>query len=128
MLGGLGHRLSKKYFGERVLDFSHEATLGPGLVLDLLSKDPFDGGSWDFRSEEKRVRALKLVEDEKPFLVVGCSPCKGAALQEAREHLKFVVGLCKHKLARGGSFRMSINGGPSLGEKRVLERSERWSA
>ena len=92
-IGSLGHRLSKRYSSKKVLDFSHETTLDPSLVLDLLGKDPFDGECWDFRSKEKRDRALKLVEDKKPFLVIGCPPCKGATLHEAREHLNFVVDI-----------------------------------
>ena len=48
----------------------------PGFALDLTIVDEFDGEPWDFTKSVKRRRALKLVDEQKPMMVIGSPACK----------------------------------------------------
>ena len=52
----------------RFADAAKELGLMPGESMDLLS-------GWDFSKSEDRKRAIKYINEKKPFLVVGSPPC-----------------------------------------------------
>ena len=60
----------------------------PGYALDLTAIDPEDGRSWDFSIRRKRIRARRLIREQRPYLVIGSpqfeSPCTFQRLNEAK--------------------------------------------
>jgi hypothetical protein len=47
-----------------------------GYGLDLSTIDPADGLPWDFSIRRKRIRARKLIREQRPYLVTGSPQCK----------------------------------------------------
>ena len=52
-----------------------ELDMEPGLALDFTTTDE-DGNPWDFDQEHMREKALKLVDETKPELLIGSPMCK----------------------------------------------------
>ena len=48
----------------------------PGYALDLTTVDPADGLPWDFSIRRKRIRARKLIREQRPYLIIGSPQCK----------------------------------------------------
>ena len=48
----------------------------PGYALDLTTVDPDDGSSWDFCAKSKRVKARRMLREQRPHLVIGPPKCK----------------------------------------------------
>ena len=48
----------------------------PGYALDLTTTDPEDGKPWDFSLRHKRIRARRLIRQQKPYLLIGSPQCK----------------------------------------------------
>ena len=87
----------------------------PGFALDLTTIDEYDGEPWDFTREVKRRRALKLVDEQKPMMVIGSPACKAFCswqqlnqskrdpvvvqreLVEAKLHIAFVAEIYKRQ-------------------------------
>ena len=97
--------------------------LVPGLALDLTINDPEDNKPWDFSVSAKRKRARLLLQDQRPYLLIGspmCTMCSSwSSLNWAREadpenrrrrtvaaqvHMDFVVSLYHEQLAAGRYF------------------------
>ena len=97
--------------------------LVPGFVLDLTVMDPDDGKPWDFSRHSKREKALKMVRDQEPYMVIGSPECKAfctsMALNEARsknpeatrkaiaraiEHINFMITIYSEQLDHGRYF------------------------
>ena len=54
----------------------------PGLALDLTVKDE-QGNPWDFHDPEKRRKAEKIIDAEKPMLLIGTPMCAAfSSIQE----------------------------------------------
>ena len=49
--------------------------LRPGWSLGLTMIDPASGERWDFGKASMRDRALNMVRETAPFLVIGSPPC-----------------------------------------------------
>ena len=47
----------------------------PGFALDLTVIDPDDGLPWDFNSLAKREKAMKMVRDQRPYMLIGSPMC-----------------------------------------------------
>ena len=62
--------------------------VAPGFALDLTVNDPYDNRPWDFSRADKRRRALELLREQKPYLLIGSPECKAfctwMALNRAR--------------------------------------------
>ena len=82
----------------------------PGSALDLTVVDPDDGLPWDFSLRRKRIRARKIIREQRPYLIIGSPQCKefctwqklsearhpdegqrAAAGEAAEVHLQFVA-------------------------------------
>ena len=50
--------------------------MAPGFALDLTVNDPSDGMPWDFSFSGKRKKALALLREQKPYLLIGSPACK----------------------------------------------------
>ncbi len=100
----------------KVLSAMPPSELIPGFALDLTCIDPEDGKPWDFNKKSKRQKALNMIREQKPLFLI-CSPmctafctwqrlnaqkCDSRKMQDkldqAREHLKFVVQLCREQV------------------------------
>ena len=93
--------------------------LRPGWSLDLTMVDPVSGKRWDFTKADMRERALKLVRESMPFLLIGSAPCTAfsqlqainkhrrsaeviaAELAAGEQHMKFVIRLYREQLLAG---------------------------
>ena len=98
---------------------SHECS--PGLALDITTTDPYDGLPWDFDLPAKRDRALRLIREQKPLVLIGSPMCTAWStwqrlnkfkrdakvvereLVRARVHLEFVIMLYREQV-EGGRF------------------------
>ena len=93
----------------------------PGFALDLTTNHE-DGGPWDFTLEEHRARARRLVDQVKPYMLVGSPSCApystwqainnyrktASEIRRARAaadvHLNFVAELYRMQAAAGRYF------------------------
>ena len=95
----------------------------PGYALDLTTVDPADGLPLDFSLRTERMRARKLLREQRPYLVIGSLQCKEfctfqtlsqakrpddcqkrAAREAAEVHLEVVSQLYKHQIDGGRYF------------------------
>ena len=58
----------------RVTHTASKVGLRAGFALDLTEVDGETGEPWDLNDPEMRDRALKLVDEQQPFSLVGCPP------------------------------------------------------
>ena len=45
--------------------------LVPGFALDLTVNDPDDNMPWDFSKSGKRSKAMKMIRENRPYMVIG---------------------------------------------------------
>ena len=117
--------VSELYSAPRVTDAARRhARFGilPGLGLDLTGTDEDGGLPWDFNEPKKREKAERLIEAQRPVLLI-CTPMRtafsniqnlnkmkrdpkivAAELGKAREHLKWCCALYKKQVERGAYF------------------------
>ena len=112
------HDVSEVYSPPRVVTIAEAAGLRGGFSMDLTAPGR-DGKSWDFTKVEHRRRALALVRDKRPYLLIGSPPCTAwsnlqnlnrckpggnekvdAAQAKARVHLEFCCQLYRERSAR----------------------------
>ena len=43
--------------------------------MDITTTDPVSGRKWDLLDEAQQKRALRMVDEDKPYLIVLCPPC-----------------------------------------------------
>jgi len=48
----------------------------PGLALDITCVDPEDGMPWDFTVRAKREKVRRLINRDKPYVLIGSPECK----------------------------------------------------
>ena len=105
----------------RVTHFGMQRGLIAGVALDLTTTDA-DGNPWDFNKEVMRQKAMELIDELQPELIIGCPPCgpysilQGlnqeradpavvqSKLGEARRHLEFCTQLYEQQMQRGKLF------------------------
>ena len=95
----------------------------PGSTFDVTGCDE-NGDSWDFNRQVMREKALKVVEEEEPYLLIGSPPCtnicrwvhlfaarygwseeeKQKRRAAAEVHLKFVHELYSIQIRKGRYF------------------------
>ena len=86
--------------------------LKPAWALDLTTLDPEDGEPWDFDNKDKRHKALRMLDEDKPLLLVVspmCGPFSAmnninyskmpvdegrTKIKGAMQHVKFALELC----------------------------------
>ena len=101
---------------------AEKSGLRPGFSLDLTVDDPDDGTPWNFSNAEKRAKAVRLQEEQKPFLLIGSPPCTAfttlfqsswnrmpkdeqrAKIRETIVHVEFCVELYKRQIETGRYF------------------------
>ena len=98
-------------------------SLMPGFALDLTVDDPDDGMPWDFSKSGKRSKAMRIIRETRPYMVIG-SPCCTAfsawqalnalktkdpekmrrAMARAVKHIDFVVSVYREQLENNRYF------------------------
>ena len=133
------NHVSEVYSPPRIAEMAKQFGIAAGFSLDLTQVDPHDGQPWDFSIPEKRRRALKMVEDSKPFMLILCPMCGPfSALQSfgfgkldedeqlrrmsnAMIHIKFAVELCLKQYAGGRLFLFEHPAGASSWDSEALK-------
>ncbi len=115
--------IAEMYSPPRITKTAKAMGLKDGWALDLTESDPEDNEPWDFSRKEKRDKAKRRVDEDKPMMVI-VSPMCGpfSQLQEvfnypkmekskveekleaALEHLKFAVEICLQQQRAGRLF------------------------
>ena len=107
---GHGVDVAEVYSPPRIVTVAEAAGLRGGFSLDLTV--PYMGERWDFDKRSCREKALELLRNDKPYLLIGSPPCTAwsnlqnlnacrpggqakvdAAKQRARVHLLFCIRL-----------------------------------
>ena len=119
-----GADVAEVYSPPRIVEEAGMRTYGgrvlrPGWSLDLTMTDPESGERWDFSKAAVRDRALRLVKESQPFLIIGSPPCtafsqlqainKGRRSAEvineemriAKQHMRFVIKLYHMQVLAG---------------------------
>ena len=73
--------LSEVYSPPRIVTVAEAAGLRGGFSLDLTARGP-DGHAWDFTKWSCRRRALELVQQQRPYLLIGSPPCTASAISK----------------------------------------------
>ena len=68
--------IAEIYSPPRVTCLAQKFGFRPGVALDLTVLDPADGLPWDFTKPQKRARAMALVQQDAPFLLIMSPRCK----------------------------------------------------
>ena len=105
----------------RMVESMPELKLIPGMALDFTCIDPDDNLPWDFNIKAKREKALRMIRQQKPMLLIGSPMCTAWSTWqfindlkrtpeerlrlkvEARLHLEFVAQLY-HEQVQGGRY------------------------
>ena len=72
-----GVHVAEVFSPPRVTALADKVNLSAGFALDLTQVDAETGKPWNFSDPEMRDKAWKLQGEQKPFLLIGCSPCCG---------------------------------------------------
>ena len=110
------------YSPPRVTQLISELGLRPAWSLDLTTVDPEDGKPWDFSMADKRAKAVRMLDRDKPLMLVACPMCGPFSainnlnyakmtpeeikekLKKAMEHVKFSLDLCLRQYKAGRLF------------------------
>ena len=119
-LGMIGVR--EVYSPPRVTARAEQLGIQAGFALDLTVPDSDDGNPWDFSVRSKREKCKRMVQEQKPYLLIGSPPCtpfsqlqalnfpkmEPAKVQEMMragiEHLEFCVELYWMQMEGGRLF------------------------
>ena len=66
--------VAEVYSPPRMCEMAEKLNMKGGFSLDLTTKDE-NGQAWDLSQQHFRTKALKLLEEVKPMLLVVCPPC-----------------------------------------------------
>ena len=113
--------MAEVYSPPRIVTVAEAAGLRGGFSLDLTT--PYMGERWDFTKKSCREKAMELVRQDKPYLLIGSPPCtkfsilqnlvrgKGLTheqrdkferdLAQAVKHVNFCVKLYHRQRVRG---------------------------
>ena len=60
------------YSPPRITEVICEMGMRPAWALDLTVMDSDDGEPWDFTVAEKRAKAIKLLDRDRPLMLMAC--------------------------------------------------------
>ena len=107
-------------------------------ALDLTTLDE-QGSPWDFSLASQRKKALKLLEKDKPLLLVACPMCGPFSsindlnyarmsaeeiqvkLEDAMMHMRFALCLCLKQIAAGRLFMFEHPAGASSWGTKMMQ-------
>ena len=67
--------VAEVYSPPRITEVANKMGMKPGWALDLTEVDPDDGMAWDFSKAEKQRKAMQLLKDDKPFMLIASPMC-----------------------------------------------------
>ena len=131
--------LSKVYSPARLTEVSAEFGMSPRWALDLNTVDPDDGEPWDFNNPAKRLKAVQLLERDKPDIIMVGPICKpfcslnlgwnfdrmpvgkaSDSVEDGMRHLSFAVHLCLKQVRAGRYFAFEHPVGAASWNTRVM--------
>ena len=71
---GCKNDVSEVYSPPRIVTVAQAAGLRGGFSLDLTAPGP-DGERWDFSRAECGRKAIEMMNEQKPYLLIGSPPC-----------------------------------------------------
>ena len=104
-------QVAEVYSPPRMTKVARQLGMKAGFALDLTNTDE-EGNQWDFSKAEMRAKALKLVDEEQPAILILSPPCtmfsnlqqlnvakmkdedRNARAKDAVTHFAFAVMLC----------------------------------
>ena len=134
-----GIEVAEMYSPPRITEMARKLGMDGGWALDLTEVDEEDGQPWDFTKADKRAKAKRLVETDKPFMLI-MSPMCGpfsklqevfnypkmersaveSKIGEALEHLRFTAELCAMQHEAGRLFLFEHPASASSWDTQVL--------
>ena len=108
---------------ERQLDrlMNDKETIKGKACMDLTGRN-VAGEMWDFSQKEHRNEAMRAWAEEKPILIVGCSPFQRKLASQtwgmAEQDLDFGIKLYELQNSRGGFY---LHGSPRVGPRHAKE-------
>ena len=118
---GWGADCSEVYSPPRVTELAGKVGLQSGSALDLTTTDE-ESNPWDFNLASQRAKAVRLLDAEKPLMLIACPMCGPFSslnywnyqksddqtvrqkLESALTHLKFFLELCIRQYKAGRCF------------------------
>ena len=131
--------VAEVYSPPRIAEVARSMGLRPGWSLDLTEIDPDDNEPWDLSRKAKQDKAKAKVNEDKPLLLVLCPMCGPFSttqnlnyinmeereikdkLEQALEHVRFSVELCKMQRTAGRLFVFEHPAGASSWESKLLK-------
>ena len=119
---GWGTDCGEVYSPPRVTKVAAQMGLKPAWALDLTTLDPEDGEPWDFDDKDKRSKAMRMLDQDKPLLLVVspmCGPFSAmnninysrmtvdevrTKIKAGMRHVKFALELCLRQYREGRLF------------------------
>ena len=77
--------VAKVYSAPRIVTVAEAAGLRGGFSLDLTAPSP-DGHIWDFSIHANRVKAQKLLNEQKPYVLIGSPRAQHSATCRTSMH------------------------------------------
>ena len=65
--------MAEVYSPPRMTEVARQLGMKAGFALDLTNKDE-EGNQWDFSKEKMRAKALRLVDEERPAILILSPP------------------------------------------------------
>ena len=112
--------VAEAYSRPRMTAMAEKLGMRAGAAIDLRTVDE-DGNAWDLADKNMQEKALRKIDEEKPWILTLSPPCTDFCslqnwnfpkmedtvvqkrLEQAIEHLAFAVLLCARQ-AEGGAF------------------------
>ena len=135
--------VSELYSPPRIAAEAAKFGLRPGSSLELRT-------GWDLSDPQQQRLAEKLIETEKPWLLVTCPPCSAfstinalnlpkmlperreAYMEKGREHLRWCMAMCQKQVRAGRYFmhehpRGATSWGEEFAERENSYPEQSWS-
>ena len=138
LLTELSSDFAEVYSPPRVTKLASDMRLKSAWALDLITIDPLDGKPWNFNVKAMRDRAVKLLDRDRPLLLIACPICGPFAsintnydkvdsqdvkdtLEAAMRHLKFALERVSNSVVQAGCSCTNTRHRPAHG-------AQRWSS
>ena len=126
------------YSPPRITEVASRMRMKRAWALDLTTLDE-QGSPWDFSLASQRKKALKLLEKDKPLLLVACPMCGPFSsindlnyarmsaeeiqvkLEDAMMHMRFALCLCLKQIAAGRLFMFEHPAGASSWGTKMMQ-------
>jgi hypothetical protein len=109
------------YSPPRITKMAQSMGMSTAWALDLTETDPEDGMPWDLSKPEKRRKAMKMLEQDQPLMLIGSPKCgpfsawqnvnyekiedeeSRAKVRDGILHWRFTIQMCSSRQQQEGS-------------------------